>query len=85
MLLQLQCHTFTLTYKPGKEITLADILSGAYLENEQTLKRFNKDLACTVVCSIVFFYAIKLQKIYARLINARFTARHEATLWMPSE
>ena len=50
MLLQLQRYTFTLIYKPGKEMTLADTLSRAYLKNgnEHTLENFNEDLVCTV-------------------------------------
>jgi len=60
MPLQLQSYTFTLTYKQGKEITLADTLSAVYLENEQTLKSFNEDFVCAVVCFIVFLNTINL-------------------------
>ena len=48
--LQLQRYTFTLIYKPGKEMTLVDTLSRAYLKNgnEHTLGNFNEDLVCAV-------------------------------------
>ena len=48
MLLQLQRYTFTLTYKPGKDMTLADTLSRAYLDNVSTPDDLSEDLVCAV-------------------------------------
>ena len=48
MLLQLQQYTFTLIYKPGKDMTLADILSSAYLDIDSTSQNLNEDLVCAV-------------------------------------
>ena len=48
MLLQLQRYTFTLTYKPGKDMTLADALSRAYLDNVSTPDDLSEDLVCAV-------------------------------------
>ena len=48
MLLQLQKYTFTLVYRPGKEILLADTLSRAYLDDEPASEDLNEDLICAV-------------------------------------
>ena len=44
MLLQLQKYTFTLAYKPGKEMLLADILSCAYLHDKPASDDLKEDL-----------------------------------------
>ena len=43
MLLQLQRYTFTLPYKPGKDMILADTLSRAYLDNVSTPDDLSED------------------------------------------
>ena len=49
MLLQLQKYSFTLHYKPGKEMILADILSHAYIEDCTTSQlALEEELACMV-------------------------------------
>ena len=48
MLLQLQKYSFTLKYKPGKEMLLADTLSRAYLEDEPPSEDLGEDLVCAV-------------------------------------
>ena len=48
MLLQLQKYTFTLVYRPGKEMLLADTLSRAYLDDEPASEDLNEDLICAV-------------------------------------
>ena len=48
MLLQLQRYSFSLVYKPGKEMTLADTLSRAYLEDEPNSDNLSEDLICAV-------------------------------------
>ena len=50
MLLQLQRYMFTLIYKPGKEMTLADTLSRAYLDHDSTSENLDEDLA--IVCAV---------------------------------
>ena len=48
MLLQLQKYSFTLKYKPDKEMLLADTLSRAYLEDEPPSEDLGEDLVCAV-------------------------------------
>ena len=48
MLLQLQRYSFSLIYKPGKEMTVADTLSRAYLEDEPNSDDLSEDLICAV-------------------------------------
>ena len=51
MLLQLQRYTFTLVYKPGKDITLAnlaDTLSRAYINDKPESTDLEEDLICAV-------------------------------------
>ena len=47
MLLQLQRYTFTLVYKPGKEMVLADTLSRAYIKGNPDID-LEEDLICAV-------------------------------------
>jgi len=46
MLLQLQRYTFTLEYKPGTEMILADTLSHAYVNSYQESDNLEEDLVC---------------------------------------
>ena len=48
MLLQLQKYTFTLVYKPGKEIVLPDTLSCAYLDDKPHSDDLSEDLFYSV-------------------------------------
>ena len=48
MLLQLQRYTFTLFYKPGKEMILADTLSRAYIKGNPDTDNLEEDLVCAV-------------------------------------
>ena len=49
MLLQLQKYSFTLVYKPGREMVLADTLSRAYVDDEDSnAKSFEEDVICAV-------------------------------------
>ena len=49
MLLQLQKYTFTLVYKPGKQMVLADTLSRAYINDaDNTSKSLEEELICAV-------------------------------------
>ena len=49
MLLQLQKYSFTLIYKPGKDMVLADTLSRAYIDDDDdTCKSLEEDLVCAV-------------------------------------
>ena len=48
MLLQLQRHTFTLVYKPGKDMILADTLSRAYVNTDSDSENLEEDLVCAV-------------------------------------
>ena len=66
MLLQLQKYSFTLHYKLGKEMVLADTLSRAYInECVTTQSTLEEDLACMVhmVLSNVPFSDAKLEEI----------------------
>ena len=49
MLLQLQKYSFTLIYKPGKDMVLADTLSRAYIDDDDNAcKSLEEDLVCAV-------------------------------------
>ena len=48
MLLQLQRYTFTLIYKPGKDMILADTLSHAYINAKPQSNDLEDDLICAV-------------------------------------
>ena len=48
MLLQLQRYTFTLIYKPGKDMILADTLSRAYINAKPESNDLEDDLICAV-------------------------------------
>ena len=48
MLLQLQRYTFTLVYKPGKDMVLADTLSRAYINDKPESSDLEEDLICAV-------------------------------------
>ncbi len=48
MLLQLQRYTFTLVYKPGKDMILADTLSRAYINDKPDNTNLEEDLICAV-------------------------------------
>ena len=48
MLLQLQKYTFTLMYKPGKDMILADTLSRAYVNANPESGDLEEDLICVV-------------------------------------
>ena len=48
MLLQLQRYTFTLVYKPGKDMVLADTLSRAYIKGKPESNELEDDLICAV-------------------------------------
>ena len=48
MLLQLQRYTFTLVYKPGKDMILADTLSRAYINDKPESTDLEEDLICAV-------------------------------------
>ena len=48
MLLQLQRYTFTLLYKPGKDMILADMLSRAYVNTDSDSENLEEDLVCAV-------------------------------------
>ena len=49
MLLQLQKYSFTLVYKPGKEMVLADTLSRAFIDDPDcTTKSLEEELICAV-------------------------------------
>lgn len=64
MLLQLQQYMFTLTYKPGKEMTLADTLSRTYLDHDSTSGNLNEDLV-GAVNSVINNLAISDPKLEA--------------------
>ena len=48
MLLQLQRYTFTLIYKPGKDMILADTLSRAYINAKPESNDLEDDFICAV-------------------------------------
>ena len=48
MLLQLQKYTFTLVYKPGKDMILADTLSRAHVNANPERGDLEEDLICAV-------------------------------------
>ena len=49
MLLQLQKYSFTLVYKPGKDMVLADTLSRGFIDDEDSnAKTLEEDVICAV-------------------------------------
>ena len=58
---KLQQYMFTLIYKPGKEMILADTLSCAYLDHDLTSENLNEDLMFAVNSVINNFANIKPQ------------------------
>ena len=71
MLLQLQRYTFTLIYKPGKDMILADTLSRAYLNAKPESNDLEDDLICAVnlIVNNLPVSDPKLQEIRTRLHN----------------
>ena len=65
MLLQLQKYSFTLQYKPGKEMKLADTLSCAYIKECVSLQESLENLPCMIhmVLSNAPFTDAKLEEV----------------------
>ena len=66
MLLQVQKYSFTLQYKPGEEMILADTLSCAYIkESVSSQASLEEDLACMIhmVLSNAPFTDAKLEEV----------------------
>ena len=79
MLLQLQRYTFTLIYKPDKDMILADALSRAYINAKPESNDLEDDLICDLICA-VNLSVNNLSVSYPKLQEIRSATGQDSTM-----